>query len=64
VRKTFDDCMKSMGASSGRSRVRSRFSRPPDMNKIRDAVAFCRNLIEPQGTPAPAPHRTATLPVA
>src|SRR4051812_680645 len=64
VRKTFDDCLKGMGASVGRSRVRSRFSAPPNMNKIRDAIAFCRNLIEPQGTPAPAPHGPATLPVA
>jgi hypothetical protein len=64
IRKTYADCMKDMGVSLGGSHYRSRFSRLPNMNKIRDAIAFCRNLIEQQGTPAPAPHRRATLPVA
>jgi len=63
VRKTYQDCLKGMGVNFGGSRFRSRFSARPDMNKMRDAMAFCRNLIE-QGTPAAKPRRPATLPVA
>src|SRR4051794_14100551 len=63
IRQTYRDCLKSMGVSIGNSRFRSRFAARPDMNKIRDGIAFCRNLLEQPTAPARA-RAPKTLPVA
>src|SRR5262245_60813414 len=52
-RQSYTDCMKNMGGSFSRSRFRTRFSRPPDMNKIRQAMSICRTLLQGGTSPVP-----------
>ena len=40
IRKEYRDCLKGMGVSIGGG-YRGRFSRRPDMNKIRNASSVC-----------------------
>ncbi len=63
-REAYRDCLKNMGADIGGMQSRSRFSAPPDMTKLREAMAVCRNLIEGGGAPSPTPRRATAPPIA
>ena len=62
-RQSYQECMKNMGGSYSRSRFGSRFSRPPDMNKLRQANSVCRSLLGGGTSRLPAPRPTSSPPV-
>jgi hypothetical protein len=62
-RDAFRDCMKSMGADLGSLRSQSRFSAPPDLNKLRRAMGVCRSLLQSGAAPPPS-QRAAGPPPA
>ena len=69
-RQAFNDCMRSAGAGAG-SRGRSsgfgggRFAPRPDMNKIRQAFAICRSILQNSAAPTtPDVPFTPTTPAA
>ena len=61
-REAFRDCLRGMGADFGSTRYRGRFSAPPDMKKIREAMSVCQTLLQTGGAPPPAAPRTSTAP--
>jgi len=66
LRKQFRQCLDDMGADVNPSPFRTRFSRRPDMSKVRDAVNVCSTLLRDgagQSAPATA-RRPAGPPVA
>jgi hypothetical protein len=67
-RQAFNDCMRSAGAGSrGRSSGfgGGRFAPRPDMNKIRQAFAICRSILQNGTAPtAPGVPFTPTTPAA
>jgi hypothetical protein len=63
-REAYRDCLKSMGGDFGRTRLRGRFSAPPDMNKIREAMSVCRSILGSDGSPPPAPRGPVAPPIA
>jgi hypothetical protein len=56
-RDRYRQCLKEMGGDF--QRARTRFSRPPDMRKVREAMNVCSALLR-GGEQAPAP-RTSTV---
>jgi hypothetical protein len=63
ARNVFRDCMKSMGADTGSTRFRSRFSPRPDVKKIREASEVCRDVLETRPPPTTSPRGTNTPPI-
>ncbi len=63
-RETYRDCLRSMGADIGGTQYRSRFSPPPDMKKIREAMSVCRILLDTDGGPSPTPRTEIAPPIA
>ncbi len=63
-RDAYRSCLKEMGADFNRPRFRTRFSVPPDMGKIREAMSVCRTVLEDGGGRAPAPQGASTPPIA
>jgi hypothetical protein len=65
-RDRYRQCLHEMGGDF--PRARTRFSRPPDMRKIREAMNVCSALLQGGGGPggeAPAPRtKTIAPPVA
>ena len=67
-RQAFNDCMRSAGGGGG-SGFGGRFGSRPDVNKIRQAFAICRSIVQggpattvpllPTTTTAPAPPPVA-----
>ena len=56
LQQSYEECMKNMGASFSRSRFGTRFSRPPDMHKIRQANSVCHSLLGGGTSQQPAPR--------
>jgi hypothetical protein len=54
LQQSFDSCLTNMGGDY--SGFRTRFSPPPDMHRIRDAISVCRTVLE-TGSDAPAGPR-------
>jgi hypothetical protein len=63
-RQAFNDCMRSAGAGGGRSSgFGGRFAPRPDFNKIRQAYAICRSVLQNGTAPgAPLTPTTSTTP--
>jgi len=63
LRAQFRECLHDMGGDVSRSRFRTRFSRPPDMSKVREAMNVCSTLLRGGGDPAaPATSRKPAAP--
>ena len=62
IRQEYQDCLKGMGVNL--RGFRTRFSRRPDMDKIRNASSVCQTIMQdraggtapPTKTPAPTPN--------
>jgi hypothetical protein len=62
IRQEYTDCLKGMGVNLGG--VRTRFSRRPNIDKIRNASSVCQTIMRdraggtapPTKTPAPTPN--------
>ena len=64
-RQAFNDCMRSAGAGNRGRRSGfggGRFSPRPDFNKIRQAYAICRSVLQNGTAPAPLTPTTSTTP--